>query len=574
MRLNRLEIVGEYKSIRGDRENPFVYDFVDSHSNYSPLCLVGLNGSGKSNFIELIADIFGYVDRYYNNQYICKEDLTYDFEIDYSINDAGSYRSIKIIGRNSRLDMFTLVDSVIRDSIQSGYHQLLPSNIIAYSSGHNQGLSSVFAKSQFQYYEVIRKQAAFYRGFQQRYEAISGREDRSEQELSSYVRERYRANSNLFEVPRGIDDLDDYFDELDLGEPLTYKKANLPIGIFTDHSFNQLVFIYLLISNNQAFKHFISEEIKISHLCGFELDLRLSTYRDFEVVNDIASRLIELSADSLGLPAMGCPPTFNKDTLSGVLRFNLNHNFFSSFERLYLDTSIFLEHLVTLIQLSAKKWSSDECRSLKTSRYIRNVPNVSGGLAPIRFINTKIQLLEPNVETLYDRLSDGEHQLMQIIGSLIMFGEEESLFILDEPESHFNPEWRAEFLCLISKYTDLHNIELIISTHSPFVLSACKADRVLAFNKDEEGNVSVQSPGVETYGASFDSLLTSVFDLDVLISKKPKAEIERVIELQKLDQISRNEALERLEIYGDSFELNFRRNQLRRDASSQERGNE
>jgi hypothetical protein len=280
-----------------------------------------------------------------------------------------------------------------------------------------------------------------------------------------------------------------------------------------------------------------------------------------------------LSADSQG-SAIERLSSFNKDTLSGVLSFTLNAEFFKSFERLYLESSVFLEHLITLSHISAKKWSADEVQSLKTSGYTRNVPSVSGGLAPIRFINTKVKLREPDVETLYDRLSDGEHQLMQVIGSMIMFDHKQSLFILDEPESHFNPEWRMEFIELINKYVNLEDLDLIISTHSPFILSACKSERVLDFKKDASGNVTVNPVDVETYGASFDSLLTSVFDLDVLISKKPLDEIEQILELQKGDKISEQDALDQLEPYGDSFELNYRRNQLRRQLSSQEQGGE
>jgi ABC-type multidrug transport system ATPase subunit len=225
---------------------------------------------------------------------------------------------------------------------------------------------------------------------------------------------------------------------------------------------------------------------------------------------------------------------------------------------------------MTLIQLAAKKWSADEAKSLKTSRYKRNVPNVSGGLAPIRFINTNIKLREPDVETLYDRLSDGEHQLMQIIGSLIMFDSEQSLFILDEPESHFNPEWRMEFIELINKYVNLENLDLIISTHSPFILSACKSDRVLDFKKDEGGNVTVNPVDVETYGASFDSLLTSVFDLDVLISKKPLGEIRQVLGTYDSGQLSEKDAIASLKSFGQSFELNYRRNKIRRTSPDSE----
>lgn len=223
----------------------------------------------------------------------------------------------------------------------------------------------------------------------------------------------------------------------------------------------------------------------------------------------------------------------------------------------------------------AKRWSRDEKRTLKTSCYERNVPNIAGGLAPIRFVNTKVRLIHPNTVTLYDRLSDGEHQLIQVIGSLILFGDQQSLFILDEPESHFNPEWRIEFVDIINNYVGLSNLELIISTHSPFVLSACKSERVLHFKKDSEGCVAIQPMGnVETYGASFDSLLASVFDLDVLISKKPLTELRAGLRAYDEGFMDEQETLEWLESYGDSFEVNFRRNQLKHKLSDNGRGDE
>ncbi|CAA0101539.1 Uncharacterised protein [BD1-7 clade bacterium] len=567
MRLKRLEIIGEYKAIQGTEDTPFVYDFNNTPTTYSPLCLVGLNGSGKSNFIELIADIFGYADRYFNEQYDCKMDLGYRFKIEYEINHHGECYRVRLIGQPYGLSMY--LNGGDACSIESDHHQFLPTRVVAYSSGSNQGLSSVFAKSQFQYYEVIRKQAAFYRGFQRRYDAVSGLEDGSEQELIDYKRRRYQANSDLFEIPRDMN-VRDYFNQLDLGEPLKYRDTALPIGLFTDHTFSQLVFIFLLVTRNPDFQHFISEEIKIDSLSSFELDLRLSAFRDFEVVKDIANRLIKLSAGSQGLPTMTCPQTFNERTLSGVLPFTFNDAFLESFESLYLDETVFLKHLITLTQLVAKKWSGDEKRSLRTSQYTRNVPNLSGGLAPIRIINTKITLSQPDTETLYDRLSDGEHQLMQVIGSLIMFADEQALFILDEPESHFNPEWRMEFIELISRYVDASNLDILISTHSPFVLSACKAERVLNFSKDESGHVEISGVESETYGASFDTLLTTVFDLDVLISKKPLAEIQHILSQHEGDLISMEDTLRNLEQYGDSFELNLRRNRLRRQLDNHE----
>ena len=71
------------KALKSTQEAPFEYTFNPPGENatgLSPICLVGLNGSGKSNLIELIADIFSYADRYFNKLYQCKGDLGSYFE--------------------------------------------------------------------------------------------------------------------------------------------------------------------------------------------------------------------------------------------------------------------------------------------------------------------------------------------------------------------------------------------------------------------------------------------------------------------------------------------------------------
>ncbi|TOM36720.1 hypothetical protein CGH79_22885, partial [Vibrio parahaemolyticus] len=379
-------------------------------------------------------------------------------------------------------------------------------------------------------------------------------------ELRDYIEASYERNKPLFEPPLVFDD------EVDIDVPLPSIKAQRPIGIFTDHTANQLFFISLMVNESDDFKRFLNDYTNIETLKSFEIDLRLSEYRDLDFIKDEAIRLQNLSCDS---------SKFNEDTLNGVLKFEVNQDFFERIETLYLERSMFLDNLMFISQMVAKRWSRDEKRTLKTSCYERNVPNIAGGLAPIRFVNTKVRLINPNTVTLYDRLSDGEHQLIQVIGSLILFGDQQSLFILDEPESHFNPEWRIEFVDIINNYVGLSNLELIISTHSPFVLSACKSERVLHFKKDSEGCVAIQPMGnVETYGASFDSLLASVFDLDVLISKKPLTELRAGLRAYDEGFMDEQETLEWLESYGDSFEVNFRRNQLKHKLSDNGRGDE
>jgi len=50
-------------------------------------------------------------------------------------------------------------------------------------------------------------------------------------------------------------------------------------------------------------------------------------------------------------------------------------------------------------------------------------------------------------DKLYGKsLSDGEHQLVHTIGLCLLFRHESALFLLDEPETHLNPDWRASYI--------------------------------------------------------------------------------------------------------------------------------
>ncbi|MDC4293041.1 ATP-binding cassette domain-containing protein, partial [Acinetobacter baumannii] len=56
MRLLSLELIGQYKGLKDQ-----YFDFRNTEGNI--LALIGLNGSGKSQLLELIAETFAYLER-------------------------------------------------------------------------------------------------------------------------------------------------------------------------------------------------------------------------------------------------------------------------------------------------------------------------------------------------------------------------------------------------------------------------------------------------------------------------------------------------------------------------------
>jgi restriction system-associated AAA family ATPase len=117
---------------------------------------------------------------------------------------------------------------------------------------------------------------------------------------------------------------------------------------------------------------------------------------------------------------------------------------------------------------------------------------------------------------LLKELSDGEHQLLHSLGLCLLFRDTNCLFLLDEPETHFNPDWRAKFIsrlrqCLPDKGEFAQ--EMLITTHTPFLISDSKPDKVLVFAKERAtGAVSISHPGYNTLGASINKITMNTFE--------------------------------------------------------------
>jgi restriction system-associated AAA family ATPase len=149
-----------------------------------------------------------------------------------------------------------------------------------------------------------------------------------------------------------------------------------------------------------------------------------------------------------------------------------------------------------------------------TSHYVNEtVPVLASDQRIMRFKFvrfTKQCLAEP---IMLKQLSDGEHQLLHSLGLCLLFRNTNSLFLLDEPETHFNPDWRANFISRLRQClpgTGEFAQEMLITTHTPYLISDSKPDKVLVFEKDKaSGAVSITHPDYNTLGASINKITMS-----------------------------------------------------------------
>ncbi|QHV98733.1 AAA family ATPase [Spirosoma endbachense] len=129
----------------------------------------------------------------------------------------------------------------------------------------------------------------------------------------------------------------------------------------------------------------------------------------------------------------------------------------------------------------------------------------------------ELVLTEPKVRTEYEKISDGEHQFMHILGGIMLFDEKEPMrdliYLLDEPDTHFNPFWRSTFFYQLQSILENRDIEFILTTHSPFILSDCHGYNVFKFAK-KDSHVTFERVKKETYGTTFKNILDDIFQAD------------------------------------------------------------
>jgi predicted ATP-binding protein involved in virulence len=137
----------------------------------------------------------------------------------------------------------------------------------------------------------------------------------------------------------------------------------------------------------------------------------------------------------------------------------------------------------------------------------------SGALSENEFdVKVNIKLTNGKIISFLD-LSEGERQILTVLGLLKFTNKDESLFLLDEPDTHLNPTWELNYLNHLDNYGFIpKNSQILISTHSPLFFSGLKKEEViiLSMNKETE-NISSFHPSSDPKGMSFSAILTSEF---------------------------------------------------------------
>lgn len=143
----------------------------------------------------------------------------------------------------------------------------------------------------------------------------------------------------------------------------------------------------------------------------------------------------------------------------------------------------------------------------------------------------RIKVTKRNVDgsITFRDLSEGEQQLLTVLGLLKFTRDEESLVLLDEPDTHLNPIWKwqyLEFLEDVVKRPD--STQIIINTHDPLVIGSLKRQEVRIFRTNSEGSIFTEEPEIDPRERSVAGILTSdLFGLPSIMSKDLEDKLNR-----------------------------------------------
>jgi predicted ATPase len=146
---------------------------------------------------------------------------------------------------------------------------------------------------------------------------------------------------------------------------------------------------------------------------------------------------------------------------------------------------------------------------------------------------------QQNLLNFYSRFYWAKNQLLQSEknNTLESFRERIIIFI-DEGEVALHPEWQRLFFNKVTTFLSelFHDrvIQLILTTHSPFVLSDIPKDNVLFLERDVDGNTKISDIEREnTFGSNIYSLLSDSFFMENTIGAFAEAKMKRALDILK-----------------------------------------
>jgi predicted ATPase len=327
--------------------------------------------------------------------------------------------------------------------------------------------------------------------------------------LPNYLFAYYSGNSER---------LESHFDAHQLkfrDELLNYNDKPLRPFFYVRLAHSQFVLLSFILYGDEDTKDFLQKYMNISGLDSILFILKKPDWKSKEgdkrfwnakgIVKNFLSELYKYSL----------APIYNEETIQR------EYNRKKREEYLYL----FIKNEETLKELAKKYESNAEFFKILESIYISDL---------IHDVRIKVKKESSDCKLVFKELSEGEQQLLTVLGLLKFTKADESLFLLDEPDTHLNPAWKLEYLNLLEKIVGENNSShILISTHDPLVIGGLEREQVIIFEQDNINHkIITKNPETDPKGMGVAALLTSeLFGLSTTLDFETQKKLDRQREL-------------------------------------------
>ncbi len=481
MRLDKLTI-GSAKGSPSHQFKNLKNVTIDFDQDHWVTVVIGWNGTGKSNVLEALAIIF-------RDLIAKKRAPAFAFQLSYRMGTGESLRHIHIDADPDREKEAFLIH--VADAKQIKQHDLTHSLLTSVDGADKSPKGKPIKLTAF-----LNADAEF---------------------LPRYVFSYYSGESpRMHEVFRPY--LESYDSKLRNGEDPGLKRLFYAMPV---HS--QFVLLAFLIQQSDVVRAFLDDHLGLDPDEGIESVLFVLRQPPWKskapdgdprfwnargVVRDFLSRLFDIALAPVDISRRVSTSIWNKETLQ--------------FKYLYV------KDIAALRRLVGKQAPAQFFRDLE-STYVSEL---------IEEVRIRVRLKKNDGSVTFRELSEGEQQLLTVLGLLRFTAESESLFLLDEPDTHLNPRWCVDYLNYLKSFVGQNidgqdNSHIVLTTHNPLAIAELVKEQVqILYRESDSRTVRAENPAVDPKGMGFAGIVTS--DMFGLGSSLDKATNDDLLALHQL----------------------------------------
>jgi restriction system-associated AAA family ATPase len=478
---------------------------LDGKSNepLAPVCLIGPNGSGKSQFLQLIAEIFQAAWHEHaprEERRSANEQVLFDLAYMMTPDGADKPETVRLVrtmkGKKvGPIELLRGEDEVLKAGMPD-FGKYLPSMVIGYTSGDNETLSLPFLSSRSGYADDVARAA------------LGDKPDKS-------------IPDNRLMLIDYATNLEVLFSNLMLGSKHVRGEILRHAGLDDLASCRCVV----RLAHSVVPKAPKAQAAK-SKRKGIQLTAELE-----EIIGRLKSIATCWSVEEK-------TETYTFDFfITEATREAFGYYWPEGAFALYKS----LHKLALLNDLAIPKPTRERLkREIKDRKFASRPPQPQQEQMVFAFEEVKFWLEDRSAAAVdYVSLSDGEHQQALVLGAYAMVQDTNAVFLLDEPESHFNPIWRVKFFQRLLDMTGARgNQDVLLTTHAPFVPSDMPREQVMIFSRNvDTGKINVAAPNIETFGATFDRILETCFNIRPQNSYIAEKKIEKLLGSENLADV-------------------------------------